>query len=190
MTTNQRDSSLPNARIRRSAGLLIAEFNDGLCAYDLPTDRVHLLGSPAYRLIRKLPANISTLFSVASDIVPPESNHPESDLMNGIGTLIDLGILNGRSDFQHLVPVSGSPREPVNFHLGESHQVLDHVLAFRSHSSSLLAEIDGFIGPRTSGLEPNIFFDVDQLADGKVALQATDLWEFPSLPNFSPSFLV
>lgn len=154
------------------------------CAYDLLTDRVHLLAPAAGRLLARLPTDRRSLLESAHDIPDHGDPDPSDEFDRGIAALTALGILNRSHTYLAPMPVSGSTREPHGDYTGTSHHVLDQILAFRSTDQLLLDDIDRFMGVGTRDTPPTVLFDVEPRADGGVDLYASEHWAFPDIPSF------
>ncbi|MCO5321160.1 MAG: hypothetical protein M9922_07150 [Microthrixaceae bacterium] len=170
--------------LRRSEGLLLAPFNGGLCVYDLTDDSVHILGPAAARVMAALPTDIASLLSVAHEIAEPGTPDPSADVVAGIQTLAALGVVNRDRSYVPVGLVRGSIREHDGSHTGASHDVLDQVLAFRSHDRELLEQIDRFIGVNAEDKPPTVYFDAEPRSDGGIDLFAAEHWPFPTRRGF------
>jgi len=173
-----------DGRLWRSEGVLLAGFLDGACAYDLLSDRVHLLRPAAARLLERLPLELDELVSTAHDVVGPDAVDPEDEVLGGVEALVALGVVGRTTTWSRPEPVGGSTQDPAGRRIGASHDLLDRVVAFRSSDPELLAAVDDFIGVSRSDAPPDVFFDADPRADGGIDLHAAETWEFPNRSGF------
>ncbi len=174
----------PGGRLWRSDGVLIAEFRDGVCAYDLLLDRVHLLGPAAARLLDRLPVDVDDLLHDAGEVADLDSADAEDEVRRGVEALVAIGVMNRTTPSSRPEPVQGVRGAPTGRFTGASHDVLDHVVAFRSGDRDLLDAIDEFIGAAPHSAPPTVHFDVDPRLDGGIDLYAAELWEFPTRSGF------
>ncbi len=173
----------------RSHGLLVAEFLDGAFVFDVATDTYHRVGPVAASLLRDDVAHTLTeIVDLIAETTGGDQSRIESEVTAGIEALLEAGLLNRRETCWLPSPVVGSQLEQHGGPLSVPLSVHDRPIIFRSREQHLLGEIEARLGADTfacrhTDREP-VVFDVVLSEDGRVALHAAEVWDFPSPEAF------
>lgn len=164
-----------------SPGVAFAAFGDTAVAFDMLTGTASVLSPAAAWLCTAAgPEAQDELVASLSDVTDASDVEARTTVENTIETLRDLGLL-GRSEPYRPPPPPGptGSAEHRGRHIGATHAVGPHRVAFRSDDPGLVDLIDATLGDSVD--EPaSEFFDASGTDPGGVDLFACDEWSFPS----------
>ncbi len=170
---------------RRSHGVLLAPFRDGVLAYDIASETAHHLGPVAGWLISiDGPVPVGTLVEEAVIETGGEPAAVEDTVRATIQALRDRDLLDRVAPVELPVPMGSSPLPDGNRHRGLVHAVMDAGIEFRGSDPGLLDEIDRYLGLALDDRAPTHTFDVDPGTNGEIILHTADEWRFPRRANF------
>lgn len=164
-----------------SPGVVLAAFADTAVAFDMRTETAHVLSPIAAWLCSAPgPQAREELVASISGATPDPAVSATAVVDEAVDSLRDLGLLGRDEPYRPPPPPgpSGNPADPGR-HVGVTHAVGVHRVAFRSDDPGLVELIDTTLGDRID--EPAVeYFDALGTASGGVDLFACDEWDFPS----------
>lgn len=164
-----------------SPGVVLVPFGDTAAAFDLLSGTAHVLSEPAAWLCSA--SGRQEIDELLSSITPENdasAQSLEASIDKAIDALRDLGLLHRTAPFNPPQPPgpAGDPEHPGR-HVGATHAVGVHRVAFRSDDPDLIKEIDRTLGDQVDE-PPDEFFDAHRRASGGIDLVACDVWKFPN----------
>lgn len=164
-----------------SPGVVLAAFADTAVAFDMLTETAHVLSPTAAWLCSASgpEAGDELVGRIAHESADPDID-ARAVVDEAVQDLRDLGLL-GRSEPYRPPPPpgpSGNTAAPGR-HIGVTHAVGVHRIAFRSDDPGLVDLIDAALGDRIDGPATE-FLDAASTDGGGVDLFACDEWTFPS----------
>lgn len=167
-----------------SEGIVLADFQGGVAAYDLFTDKVTLVDLLGGWVLRRLPADLDDLVRELVNDLPDVPAVLAGELRRGVHELEAAGLVGRLGSWTPPTPVrAGSFAEDRRL-IGATHAVLDHRLAFRSTDPKLLRKIDSFLRVAPVDEMPTVIFDAERTPRGGVVLNAAEEWDFPAESGF------
>lgn len=160
--------------------MTLVPFGNTAVAFDLIRETAHVLSGPAAWLCSAPgPEVIDELIS-SLPRSPSTTQVTLAEIDAAVDALCELGLLRRTEPYRPLEPPrpAGDPARPGR-HIGRTHGVGDHRVAFRSDDLDLIEVMDSTLGDRIDE-PPSEFFDAHVNADGHIDLHACDEWGFPN----------
>lgn len=158
---------------RRSSGVLLSGVEDGFIVYDLTTETVHRMNETAGAILLSCDG-MTPVESVVREWAGKTGSAPGSiavDIESVLTTFEELGLVGRRQTFVAPEPLLLAG-EPHPGHIGLTHTVIDHAVAFRSRREDLVEKIDAFLGFGRPDVSPTVVFDIVERPSGAMVLTA------------------
>lgn len=170
---------------QRSPGVLLSRIGHEAIAYDLVTETVHQLSATAGAVLGACDG-LSVMEATVGEWADATGAAPEvvaRDVDAALSRFEELGLIGRTQPFIAPEAPTGSPG-PRGRHLGQTHPVIDHAVAFRSERPELVHAVDAFLGTGNDDVSPTIVFEIEECSStGDLLLTGSTTRSAATLPD-------